>query len=67
LHIVTRPYGSGYHVCRIVPGGRPVSVGTFDSHEEAVAVRAKLDMMNDNDDVIEQDLPEDFDQLLSCI
>jgi hypothetical protein len=33
------------------------SVGTFDSHEEAVAVRNKLDMMNDNDDVIEQPTP----------
>lgn len=62
LHIITRPTEGRYEVCRIVPGAPPISVGAFDSHDEAMAVRNKLDLANDN--FGDEALPEDFHDLL---
>jgi hypothetical protein len=64
LHIITRPSGGQFHVCRVIPGRPPKSVAQFDSHAEAVDVRNKLDLLNDNEDITEEPVPAELDDLL---
>lgn len=62
MHIVTGPLYGQFQVCRVIPGGRPVSVGSFASFDEAMAVRVKLDAVSEDPE--DEPLPEDIVDLL---
>jgi hypothetical protein len=67
LHFITTPADGRFHVCRMVPGGRPIDVGSFATRDEAEEVRSKLDLANLDQATEQQPLPEDMSKLICRI